>query len=114
MSTHAVVQAVAASPGMASASRCSRPSRCWPGWAWRATRTWASRSSRADPTQPNLRQVHLIHGELLDELTGAGFRVGPGVMGENVTTRGIDRARGCASGEAIVEITGLRNAADGG
>ena len=68
---------------------------------------------RADPTQPNLRQVHLIHGELLDELTGAGFRVGPGVMGENVTTRGIDllglpRARAHRA-QAIVEITGLRN-----
>src|SRR4051794_5635658 len=45
---------------------------------------------RADPTQPNLRQVHLIHAELHDELNAAGFRVGPGDMGENVTTRGID------------------------
>ena len=59
--------------------------------------------------------MHLIHGELLDELTGAGFRVGPGVMGENVTTRGIDLlglprgARLRIGPEAIVEITGLRN-----
>src|SRR3954452_21275116 len=43
-----------------------------------------------DPTQPNLRQVHLIHAELHDELVAAGFAVGPGDMGENVTTRGID------------------------
>src|SRR3954466_439121 len=45
---------------------------------------------RVDPTQPNLRQVHLIHSELHDELRAAGFEVGPGQMGENVTTRGID------------------------
>ena len=43
-----------------------------------------------DPTQPNLRQVHLIHSELHDELRGAGFAVEPGEMGENVTTRGVD------------------------
>src|SRR5437870_9093287 len=43
-----------------------------------------------DPTQPNLRQVHLIHAELLDELRQAGFLVSAGQMGENVTTRGID------------------------
>ncbi|HXC28145.1 MAG TPA: MOSC domain-containing protein [Stellaceae bacterium] len=43
-----------------------------------------------DPTVPNLRQVHLIHAELIDELEVAGFRVRPGDMGENVTTRGVD------------------------
>src|SRR3954451_17681990 len=43
-----------------------------------------------DPTQPNLRQVHLIHAELHDELRAAGFAVSAGEMGENVTTRGID------------------------
>ncbi|MCA9825735.1 MAG: MOSC domain-containing protein, partial [Dehalococcoidia bacterium] len=43
-----------------------------------------------DPNQPNLRQVHLIHEELQDELRASGFNVSPGVMGENVTTRGID------------------------
>jgi MOSC domain-containing protein YiiM len=70
---------------------------------------------RRDPTQPNLRQVHLIHAELHDELAGEGFRVGPGEMGENVTTRGIDLL-GLPTGsrlrlgrEAVVEITGLRN-----
>ncbi len=70
---------------------------------------------RRDPTQPNLRQVHLIHAELHEELAGQGFRVGPGQMGENVTTRGVDLL-GLPGGtrlrlgrEAIVEITGLRN-----
>jgi len=68
-----------------------------------------------DPTQPNLRQVHLIHGELHDELAAAGFAVTPGAMGENVTTRGIDLlglARGtrlCLGSDAVVEVTGLRN-----
>jgi MOSC domain-containing protein YiiM len=70
---------------------------------------------RRDPTAPNLRQVHLIHAELHDELVAAGFEVGPGVMGENVTTRGIDLlalpegARLRLGGDAVVEITGLRN-----
>src|SRR3954471_6325364 len=45
---------------------------------------------RRDPTQPNLRQVHLIHAELHDELAAAGFTVSAGEMGENVTTRGVD------------------------
>ncbi len=68
-----------------------------------------------DPTQPNLRQVHLIHSELHDELRTAGFSVTPGDMGENVTTRGIDLlglpvgARLHLGGAAVVEITGLRN-----
>jgi MOSC domain-containing protein YiiM len=43
-----------------------------------------------DPSRPNLRQVHLIHAELHDELRAAGFDVAEGQMGENVTTRGID------------------------
>lgn len=68
-----------------------------------------------DPTQPNLRQVHLIHGELHDELVAKGFRVAPGVMGENITTRGLDLL-GVPRGTrlhigttAIVGVTGLRN-----
>ncbi len=70
---------------------------------------------RQDPTQPNLRQVHLIHEELHDELRAAGFRVAPGVMGENITTRGVDLL-GLPTGtrlhlgmSAVIEITGLRN-----
>ncbi len=68
-----------------------------------------------DPTQPNLRQVHLIHEELQEELRAAGFRIEPGVMGENVTTRGIDLlglprgARLRFGTNATIEITGLRN-----
>ena len=68
-----------------------------------------------DPTQPNLRQVHLIAEELIDDLGRAGFRVGPGVMGENVTTSGLDlidlpRGTRLHLGEtAVVEVTGLRN-----
>jgi hypothetical protein len=68
-----------------------------------------------DPSQPNLRQVHLIHEELLSELNAQGFDVRPGAMGENVTTRGIDLlclprgARLCLGAEAEVELTGLRN-----
>ena len=70
---------------------------------------------RQDPTLPNLRQVHLIHEELHDELRAAGFRVGPGVMGENITTRGIDLlalpagTRLRVGESAVIEITGLRN-----
>lgn len=69
----------------------------------------------ADPTQPNFRQVHFIHAELHDELRGAGFEVGPGQMGENVTTRGIDLLSLPTGtllrlgGEAVVRLTGLRN-----
>jgi MOSC domain-containing protein YiiM len=70
---------------------------------------------RRDPTQPNLRQVHLIHAELHDELRADGFDVSPGQMGENVTTRGVDllslpTGTRLRLGEmAVVEVTGLRN-----
>ena len=64
---------------------------------------------------PNLRQVHLIHAELFEELRAAGFAVWAGLMGENVTTRGVDLlglptgARLHLGDEAVVELTGLRN-----
>ncbi|NOU75225.1 MOSC domain-containing protein [Paenibacillus sp. LMG 31458] len=68
-----------------------------------------------NPNQPNLRQVHLVHSELFDELRSAGFHVEPGQMGENITTRGINLL-GLPIGTklyigeiAVVEITGLRN-----
>ena len=73
-----------------------------------------SRKAR-DPHQVNLRQVHLMHGELLDELQTAGFEVYPGAMGENVTTRGVDLlglptgTRLAIGDDAVVEVTGLRN-----
>jgi MOSC domain-containing protein YiiM len=68
-----------------------------------------------DPSQPNLRQVHLIHAELHEELLAAGFSVAAGEMGENVTTRGVDllalpTGTLLRLGEsAVVEVTGLRN-----
>jgi MOSC domain-containing protein YiiM len=70
---------------------------------------------RKDPNAPNLRQVHLIHEELFDELRTAGFDVRPGAIGENVTTRGLDLlalptgALLQLGAEAVIEITGLRN-----
>ncbi|WP_327674591.1 MOSC domain-containing protein [Kitasatospora sp. NBC_00458] len=68
-----------------------------------------------DPTQPNLRQVHLIHEELFAEVAEKGFEVAPGQLGENITTGGIDLL-GLPVGtllrigdEAVLEVTGLRN-----
>ena len=69
----------------------------------------------ADPTQPNLRQVHLIQTELFDELATTGFTVLPGDLGENVATSGIDLLALPVGtllrlgSEAVVEVTGLRN-----
>ncbi len=68
-----------------------------------------------DPSQPNLRQVHLIHFELHAELRDAGFEVSPGELGENVTTCGIDLlslpkgSRLHLGDSAVVQVTGLRN-----
>ena len=68
-----------------------------------------------DPLQPNLRQVHLIAAELLDELNAEGFALNPGDLGENLLTRGIDLIdlpRGTRlriGSEAEIELTGLRN-----
>ena len=68
-----------------------------------------------DPTQPNLRQVHLIHAELFEEVGAKGFEVKPGQMGENITTQGIDllglpRDTILSIGPtAKIQITGLRN-----
>jgi len=68
-----------------------------------------------DPNQPNLRQVHLLHDELLTELRAKGFDVSPGQLGENITTRGVDLlnlsagTRLLLGAVAVVEVTGLRN-----
>ena len=68
-----------------------------------------------DPSQPNLRQVHLIHSELFDEVAEQGLKVSPGQMGENITTRGLDLlampqgTRLYLGADAVIEITGLRN-----
>lgn len=67
-----------------------------------------------DPSTPNLRQVHLIHRELFDLVAEAGFEVGPGQLGENITTADLDllalpvgtRLR---IGDAVLTVTGLRN-----
>jgi len=70
---------------------------------------------RVDPSQPNLRQVHLIQAELFDELAEKGFSVQPADLGENITTRGIDllalpRGTLLEIGDGVVlEVTGLRN-----
>ena len=70
---------------------------------------------KKDATKPNIRQVHLIHAELLDELEEKGFTVHPGQFGENITTRGVDLL-GLPTDtilkigeEAVVKITALRN-----
>ncbi|WP_374010986.1 MOSC domain-containing protein [Leifsonia sp. LS-T14] len=68
-----------------------------------------------DPSQPNLRQVHLMHAELFDEVADAGYQVAPGQLGENVTTRGIDLLSLPTDtllylgADACVRVTGLRD-----
>lgn len=70
---------------------------------------------RKDPTQPNLRQVHLVHDELFDELRAAGFDLAPGLIGENITTHGIDLlglprdTKLHVGASAVIGVTGLRN-----
>ena len=69
---------------------------------------------KADPSQANLRQVHLIHSELFTELKAKGFSVSAGDMGENITTQGIDllalpKGTKLHINDALIEITGLRN-----
>jgi MOSC domain-containing protein YiiM len=70
---------------------------------------------RKDPTQPNLRQVHLLHSELFDELRARGFAIKPADLGENITTEGVELlalptgARLHLGASAVVEVTGLRN-----
>jgi MOSC domain-containing protein YiiM len=70
---------------------------------------------RKDPTQPNLRQVHLVHEELFAELRAEGFHLSPGAIGENITTRGIDLfalpqgTRLHIGRDAVIGVTGLRD-----
>ena len=83
--------------------------------AWALSRSHTSAQDTVDPSQPNLRQVHLIHAELHEELSAAGFAVSAGQMGENLTTSGVDLlalppgARLHLGTTAVVEVTGLRN-----
>ena len=70
---------------------------------------------RRNPDQPNLRQVHLLHTELFDEVAALGHPLRPGDMGENITTTGVDllalpRDTVLLLGDtAQVRVTGLRN-----
>lgn len=70
---------------------------------------------KRDPSQPNLRQVHLLQAELFDQLAAHGYHVRPGDLGENVTTRGLDLLAlptGTVlqlGAQARVQLTGLRN-----
>ncbi|MDO9411426.1 MAG: MOSC domain-containing protein [Pseudolabrys sp.] len=71
--------------------------------------------ARKNPNAPNLRQVHLMHRELFDEVAAKGFTVKPGDLGENITTEGIDLL-GLSEGTllylgdaAVIEVTGIRN-----
>lgn len=114
------VLAVHKSPTHTMSKQCCDHIRLLAGWGVEgdahAGNTVKHRSRVAkDPTQPNLRQVHLIHSELHDALRSAGYQVSQGQMGENITTRGLDLLalpRGTRlhiGSEAVVEITGLRN-----
>lgn len=68
-----------------------------------------------DPGQPNLRQVHLMHQELFEELRERGFDLHSADLGENITTVGVDllalpRGTTLRVGDtAQIEVTGLRN-----
>lgn len=68
-----------------------------------------------NPDQPNVRQVHLVHAELFDDLAERGFHLAPGDIGENIVTRGVallDLPAGTRlrlGADAVVELTGLRN-----
>lgn len=70
---------------------------------------------KQDPTQPNLRQIHLIHSELFQELADKGFSVAPGALGENICTSGIALLELPVDTElrfgqsAVIKLTGLRN-----
>ena len=69
---------------------------------------------RRNPDAPNLRQVHLMHAELFDAMAELGLAVSAGQMGENITVRGLDilnlpRGTHLKIGNAVIEVTGLRN-----
>jgi MOSC domain-containing protein YiiM len=70
--------------------------------------------ARVWPARANNRQVHLIRAELFEELSEAGHSVGPGDLGENITTSGVDLehlplgTRLYFGETAVVELTGLR------
>ncbi len=79
-----------------------------------ATVQHRSRVART-PELANLRQVHLIETELLEDLATAHHMVRPGELGENITTTGIDLLSLPVGTlltfgeEAQIRLTGLRN-----
>jgi len=116
---HPFVAAVSRSASHTFSKRCEDVVRLLDGVGVEgdahAGRTVRHRSRvRTDPTEPNLRQVHLIHAELHDELRAQGFDVAAGDMGENLTTRGVDLlglptgTRLALGDAAVIELTGLR------
>ncbi|HYO32477.1 MAG TPA: MOSC domain-containing protein [Nocardioidaceae bacterium] len=70
---------------------------------------------RVDPTQPNLRQVHLLHAELFELVRRHGFELRQGDLGENLLTEHLDLLslpQGtllAVGADAVVRVTGLRN-----
>jgi MOSC domain-containing protein YiiM len=68
-----------------------------------------------NPNQPNLRQVHLIHVELFEELKQKGFEISCGEIGENITTKNLDLLNLPRNtileigATAKIKVTGLRN-----
>ncbi|MBF9002955.1 MOSC domain-containing protein [Vibrio nitrifigilis] len=70
---------------------------------------------KADPSQPNLRQVHLVHSELISELQESGFTVEAGTIGENVLTEGVEllslprNTLIMIGAKVVLRVTGLRN-----
>src|SRR4051794_32388627 len=114
------VLAVAAAPGHQLGKRLVDEIRLVPGLgvegdAHLGETTQRQSQVRSDPTRPNLRQVHLMHVEVLTELGAKGFDLGPAVLGENITTEGLDllslprRTILRIGPEAAVQLTGLRN-----
>lgn len=115
-----IVKAVARSPVHNISKRVAASIRLLPGEgvdgdAHRGETVKHRARVARDPSQPNLRQVHLIHAELFAELLAAGFALEAGQMGENITTQGLDLlalpcgARLKLGDEAVIEVTGLRN-----
>lgn len=118
--TTGIIVSVSASPGHGFSKRIRERIRLLDGLGVEGDahcgRTVKHRSRVAvDPTQPNLRQVHLLDSEIIDALNREAFELAPGDLGENVLTRGLDlhalpRGTRLSLGrDAIVELTGLRN-----
>ena len=68
-----------------------------------------------DPRQPNLRQVHLLQQEFLDQARDQGYELTPGDLGENILTDDLDLVGLWQDtllhigSQAVVRVSGLRN-----